>query len=305
PTQPVATRPLAIQKDGTWFCYGWDLTKNICEIFGQNGYIRSTYAYTPFGAVTASGDVEQPIQWSSEYYDNELALVYYNYRHYNPTDGRWINRDPIAEQGGWNLYGFVGNSIINVDSLGKKLLKIIISSSQVPLMFVDNLPETVAGQYNFDFTVVIKKINLANRKVKPQIRYKRIHQSIHINKKLGMDPQKGKHNFVIKGHHQTTEWHERKHAEITINIWNKYVDKINIYEQEISECCYPYYELLAFLTQELALSEIILINSYFDKKYSYEANIDYKILNEKIKIINISNKINLTKQVATQFSCIK
>ena len=24
PTQPVATRPLAIQKDGSWFTYGWD-----------------------------------------------------------------------------------------------------------------------------------------------------------------------------------------------------------------------------------------------------------------------------------------
>ncbi len=119
PTQPVATRPLAIQKDGTWYTYGWDLTKNICEVFGQNGYIRSTYVCTPCGSVTASGDVNQPIQWSSEHYDNELALVYYNYRHYNPTDGRWINRDPIAEQGGRNLYTFVGNAtLFNYDNDG-------------------------------------------------------------------------------------------------------------------------------------------------------------------------------------------
>lgn len=34
PTQPVATRPLAIRKDGSWFAYGWDLTKNVCEVFG-------------------------------------------------------------------------------------------------------------------------------------------------------------------------------------------------------------------------------------------------------------------------------
>ena len=125
PTQPVAMRPLAIQKDGTWYTYGWDLTKNICEIFGQNGYIRSTYVYTPFGSVTDNGDVTQPIQWSSEYYDNELALVYYNYRHYNPTDGRWINRDPIAEQGGWNLYGFVKNLRHSIDFRG--LNEIIVS----------------------------------------------------------------------------------------------------------------------------------------------------------------------------------
>ena len=51
PSQPVATRPLAIQKDGTWYTYGWDLTKNICEIYGQHGYIRTAYTYTTYGQV--------------------------------------------------------------------------------------------------------------------------------------------------------------------------------------------------------------------------------------------------------------
>jgi hypothetical protein len=32
---------------------------------------------------------------------------------YDPTVGRWINRDPIEEAGGINLYGFVGNSPLN------------------------------------------------------------------------------------------------------------------------------------------------------------------------------------------------
>ena len=80
PTQSIATRPLAIQKDGTWYsaparlasqysrsqvcsrlgvwllkshpAYGWDLTKNICELYGSNGYIRTAYTYTPYGEVT-------------------------------------------------------------------------------------------------------------------------------------------------------------------------------------------------------------------------------------------------------------
>ena len=97
PSQPVATRPLAIQKDGTWYTYGWDLTKNICEVYGQHGYIRTAYTYSPYGQVSSTGDVEQPIQWSSEYNDTELGLIYYNYRHYNPVDGRWIRRDIIGE----------------------------------------------------------------------------------------------------------------------------------------------------------------------------------------------------------------
>lgn len=38
---------------------------------------------------------------------------------YPPEQGRWINRDPIEEQGGANMYGFVGNTPINVaDNLG-------------------------------------------------------------------------------------------------------------------------------------------------------------------------------------------
>ena len=39
PSQPVATRPLAIQKDSTWYTYGWDLTKNIWETYTTTGYI--------------------------------------------------------------------------------------------------------------------------------------------------------------------------------------------------------------------------------------------------------------------------
>ena len=67
-------------------------------------------AYSPYGQAASTGDLVQPVQWSGEMHDEDFALVYYNYRFYNPRDGRWINRDPITEQGGWNLYAFLGNS---------------------------------------------------------------------------------------------------------------------------------------------------------------------------------------------------
>ena len=119
PSQPVATRPLAIRKDGNWFAYGWDLTKNICEVFGPAGYIRTFYTYSPQGNVICNGDVEQPVQWSSEIIDNELGLVYYNYRYYTESLGRWLVRDPLPETLSSGRYtSFENNGVKKTDYLG-------------------------------------------------------------------------------------------------------------------------------------------------------------------------------------------
>jgi RHS repeat-associated protein len=60
-----------------------------------------------------------PFRWSTKYCDEETGLVYYGHRFYNPTLGRWLNRDPKQEEGGVNLYAFCGNNPINgFDALG-------------------------------------------------------------------------------------------------------------------------------------------------------------------------------------------
>ena len=51
--------------------------------------------------------------FSTKYTDNETDLLYYGYRYYSPALGRWLSRDPIEEQGGLNLYGFVNNDPVN------------------------------------------------------------------------------------------------------------------------------------------------------------------------------------------------
>jgi RHS repeat-associated protein len=63
-----------------------------------------------------------PYRFSTKYTDGETGLVYYGYRYYAPEMGRWLSRDPIAEKGEINLYGFVGNNAVNqVDYLGNIL----------------------------------------------------------------------------------------------------------------------------------------------------------------------------------------
>ena len=111
--------PLSIRINGTWYTYGWDLTKNICELYSTGGGIATTYTYTPFGKVTSSGNITQLIQWSSEYNDTELGLVYYNYRYYSYSYGRWIIRDSMGIQDGNNIYSHLQNQEpYSIDYLG-------------------------------------------------------------------------------------------------------------------------------------------------------------------------------------------
>ena len=129
PTDPTATRILMMTcwqengmkvKEHLYFMH--DALKNVTSIFDGQQTRRARYEYAPFGSLlTAKEDMaqENKFRFSCEYADDELGLVYYNYRHLNPADGRWINRDPIQEQGGWNLYAFIRNRInIEVDLLG-------------------------------------------------------------------------------------------------------------------------------------------------------------------------------------------
>ncbi len=118
----TATRPLIFRyaPSSLNLFHAFDGNKNVSDVFyrmNSNG-IGAHYDYAPFGATTrthrdasASFDIValNPFRFSSEYYDSELDLVYYNYRHYSPSLGRFLSRDPIEEQGGLNLYAFVGN----------------------------------------------------------------------------------------------------------------------------------------------------------------------------------------------------
>ena len=48
-----------------------------------------------------------------------MHVACYGYRFYDPLTGRWPSRDPIGEDGGVNLYGFVYNDVFSwTDYLG-------------------------------------------------------------------------------------------------------------------------------------------------------------------------------------------
>ncbi len=87
-----------------------------------NGELSATYDYDPFGNFirgTGTAAALNPYRFSAKYHDDVLDLYYYGFRFYSPGQGRFLNRDPIGEMGGLNLYAFVLNNPVNlIDILG-------------------------------------------------------------------------------------------------------------------------------------------------------------------------------------------
>jgi RHS repeat-associated protein len=104
----------------------YDGNGNVAGLFAaSDGSNTARYEYGPFGEplrLTGSLAKANPVRWSTKVTDDEGGLVYYGYRYYNPTTGRWPSRDPFAENGGLNLYGFTRNNPINyVDTDGRQI----------------------------------------------------------------------------------------------------------------------------------------------------------------------------------------
>lgn len=106
---------------------GYDGNGNVNALINAaTGLSAAFYDYDPFGnTIRATGSFasSNSIRFSSKYEDLESGLIYYGHRYYDPSTGRFINRDPIEENDGPNTMAFVGNDPIDfVDPLGLRKL---------------------------------------------------------------------------------------------------------------------------------------------------------------------------------------
>jgi len=101
----------------------YDGNGNIAALVkASDGTVSATYEYGPFGEVIRSSGTmakTNSVRFSTKYQDDETDLLYYGFRYYSPSTGRWLSRDPIQEEGGLNLYNFAANRPpTSVDTLG-------------------------------------------------------------------------------------------------------------------------------------------------------------------------------------------
>ncbi len=94
--------------------YTFDDRGNVCQRVQMTKTVASTDDYTAYGSRIAGSQGSQPDPFgygaqAGDYTDTETGLILCTHRFYDPSNGRWLTRDPMGYEGGINLYGYTSN----------------------------------------------------------------------------------------------------------------------------------------------------------------------------------------------------
>ena len=142
---PGIDEPIAVTKAGSTFFYHQDGLGTVTDLTDSVGATAKSYAYDAYGTIVdQAGTVEQPYTYTGREFDSETGLYYYRARYYDPSSGRFLQKDPIGFGGGLNFYSYVSNSpIISNDPLGLKLCSLVLPGPAGPREFY--IDSTIAG----------------------------------------------------------------------------------------------------------------------------------------------------------------
>ena len=164
PTEPVATRPFVWNRASVVSYYTHDGYKNISEVVCSDGIIYVHYEYAPFGALAvAMGECafSNPWRFSCECADDDIAMVYYNYRHYEPNVGRWSVRDADEGLGVLNLYLWLNNDISDIDVGGLSPLTDALSKYFNPMSVGSFSKDIIRFPLGSGFVVLTVSVNIS------------------------------------------------------------------------------------------------------------------------------------------------
>jgi RHS repeat-associated protein len=96
-----------------------DINGSVLGLVADGGAIQATYAYEPYGNVSASGTDNGNSQQFTARENDGTGVYYYRARYFMPGTGRFTSEDPIGFPGGVNLYQYAAaNPIQHADPSG-------------------------------------------------------------------------------------------------------------------------------------------------------------------------------------------
>lgn len=105
-----------IKTNGNWNYYLGDGLGSTALLTDDSGNTVAAYDYEDYGATTQiAGDagVYNPYRYTGQEWDAELSMYNLRARHYSPSLGRFLARDPIGYAGGTNLVAYCEGDPVN------------------------------------------------------------------------------------------------------------------------------------------------------------------------------------------------
>jgi RHS repeat-associated protein len=93
--------------------YEFDPQGTVAERLNSTGSCTVSSVADASGGIANSGTVSDPFGYIAQagyYTDRQTGLILTTFRYYDPSNGRFINRDPIGYAGGINLYDYSLNN---------------------------------------------------------------------------------------------------------------------------------------------------------------------------------------------------
>jgi len=112
--------PIGVSRDNRiYYCINDPIGRPV-ELMDENGQKVWSASFKIWGLIDeiVVNEVNCPIRFQGQWFDEESGLHYNRFRYYDPQAGRFISPDPIKIHGSLNLYWYVNNPLGEVDPFG-------------------------------------------------------------------------------------------------------------------------------------------------------------------------------------------
>jgi RHS repeat-associated protein len=105
--------PLMMKAGSTESYYSRNQQFSITALTDSSGVVKERYAYdahgrttimAPNGSLRTSSSLDNPFAYTGRFLHNDLGLMFYRARYYDPGTGEFVSRDPLEYVNGMSLY---------------------------------------------------------------------------------------------------------------------------------------------------------------------------------------------------------